>query len=317
MFLAFASTGTLTAAARALETEPSSISRAIAGLERTLGCELLSHSTRPLRLTDAGRTAVQRMTAILRAHDSLMESLREGNQALEGRVRLSSAPGFASRQLTPLLAQFASLQPGIRVEILSGLTESELAKGLCDVATLTGEPTTSGLVWMSRGRNVYLPVASPDYVMKHGSPMHPRDLKHHTGYIYNGPVRQETRELIRGNTVEPVNFGTSIRSTDILAIRSTLIAGNAIAVDMPLVQIVEDLEAGRLVPILPGWFRPPVECFIATNRDAWHARRVRVFLEWYAREMQKLFESYEKRVSSIVGLPPDINHPDRSAIFRT
>lgn len=317
MFLAFAASGTLTAAARALETDPSSVSRAIAGLERAIGVELIAHSTRPLRLTEAGRLAAKRMTTVLRAHDSLIESLTDANQALEGRVRLSAAPGFASRQLTPLLAEFATLQPGIRVEILSGLSVGDVAKGLCDVATLTGEPSGAGLVWMSRGRNVYLPVASPEYVSRHGSPMHPRDLKRHAGYVYNGPVRPETRELRRGGVTEPVAFASGIRSTDILAIRAALLSGLGVAVDMPLVQIVEDLEAGRLVPILPGWFRPPVECFVATNRDAWHARRVRIFLEWYARAMQARFADYEARVSSIVGLPPDADHPDRSEIFRS
>lgn len=42
-FIVFARSGTLTAAAKALETEPSSISRAISGLERTLGVELSAH----------------------------------------------------------------------------------------------------------------------------------------------------------------------------------------------------------------------------------------------------------------------------------
>lgn len=47
-FIVFARSGTLTAAAKALETEPSSISRAISGLERTLGVELIRHGVRPL-----------------------------------------------------------------------------------------------------------------------------------------------------------------------------------------------------------------------------------------------------------------------------
>ena len=45
-FIVFARSGTLTAAAKALETESSSISRAISGLERTLGVELIRHGVR-------------------------------------------------------------------------------------------------------------------------------------------------------------------------------------------------------------------------------------------------------------------------------
>lgn len=316
-FLCFARTGTLSAAAKALETEPSSLSRAIAGLEKALGTELIQHNSRPLRLTSAGKTAQKRMETILRAHDSLMTSLMDENRTLDGSIRLSSAPGFASRRLTPLLSEFQNAHPGIRIEILSGLQEAELKKGLCEVATLTGEPKISGLIYMSRGRNVYLPAASPGYIRRHGMPVNPEDLKQHTGYIYNGPVRSETRVLFRGSREAPVQFAHSIRSTDILAIRNALLSDMGVAVDMPLVQIAEDIADGQLVPILPGWFHPPVECFIATNRDAWHQKRVRVFLEWYARAMQSLFFSYEEKVSPIVGLPPDVGHPDRNKIFRS
>ena len=316
-FICFARTGTLTAAAEALETTPSSISRAIAGLEKSLGCELVGHNARPLRLTDAGRLALRRMETILRAHDSLMTTLMDETRSLEGSIRLSSAPGFASTHLTALLARFEAEHPGIRIEILSGLREADLKKGLCEVATLTGEPTTPGLVYMSRGRNVYLPVASPEYVRRRGMPVSPETLRGHRGFIYNGPVRPETKTLHRGGRVEPVAFGEAVRSTDILAIRAALLAGQGIAVDMPLVQITNDLIEGRLVPVLPGWFRPPVECFIATNRDAWHMKRVRIFLEWHARAMQALFASFETAVSPIVGLPPDADHPDRQEVFRT
>ena len=316
-FICFARSGTLTAAAEAMETTPSSISRAISGLEKSLGCELIRHNTRPLELTEAGRIAMKRMETILRAHDSLMTTLMDETRSLEGSIRLSSAPGFASTRLTALLSRFQAGHPGIRIEILSGLQESDLKKGLCEVATLTGEPTTPGLVYMSRGRNVYLPVASPEYVRRRGVPVSPENLRAHKGFIYNGPVRSETKFLQRGSRTEPVVFGESIRSTDILAVRAALLAGQGMAVDMPLVQISNDLIEGRLVPVLPGWFRPPVECFIATNRDAWHMKRVRIFLEWYAREMQTLFRSFEEAVSPLVGLPLDVNHPDRQAVYRT
>lgn len=56
-FIVFARSGTLTAAAKALETEPSSISRAISGLERTLGVELIRHGVRwSSRMQAAWRT---------------------------------------------------------------------------------------------------------------------------------------------------------------------------------------------------------------------------------------------------------------------
>ena len=316
-FIAFARSGTLTAAAQALEAEPSSISRAIAGLEKALGVDLIRHSVRPLQLTDAGRSAQKRMEAILRAHDSLMESLKDENRSLTGSIRLSSAPGFASRHLTPLLQRFQAEHPGITVEILSGLQESDVQKGLCEAATLTGKPTLPGLVYMSRGRNVYIAAASPDYIARCGMPVRPADLKRHTGYVYCGPVRPETKTLHRAELVEPVQYASAVRSTDILAVRAAVLNGMGVAVDLPLVQVADDLKAGRLVPILPGWSHPPIECFIVASRSAWHAKRVRIFLEWYALAMQALFESFEKEAAAFAGLPPDVPAVDRRQIFMT
>ena len=123
--------------------------------------------------------------------------------------------------------------------------------------------------------------------------------------------------LYRGDKVAPVEFGTAVRSTDVLAIREAVLAGMGVAVDMPLVQIHEDLLEGRLVPILPGWTRPPVECYIVTNRDAWHLRRVRVFFEWFATAMRETFAGYEKAVSSVVGLPADCPTESRTEIYFT
>lgn len=315
--VAFSKTGTLQAAADMLGVDVSNISRSIAALEKALGCDLIRHNARPMQLSDTGKMVVRRMGQILKAHDSLMQKIIDDNSALTGNIRLSSAPGFAARRLTPLLQRFQELHPGITVEILSGFKPIDVQKGLCDVATITGEPTLPGLCYMSRGRNVYLPVASPAYIQKHGMPIDPVSLRQHTGLVYNGPVREETRVLYRGDKVSPIVFASCIRSTDILAIRNALLEGMGVAVDMPLVQIYEDLLAGRLVAILPGWFHPPVECFIVASHEAWHMKRVRIFLEWYAKEMQALFASYESQISDVVGLPKDIQTYDRNKLYRT
>ena len=197
VFVTVARSGTLSAAAKALDVEVSSISRAIGGLEKALGCELIRRNMRPMKLTEAGQAALKRMETILRAHDGLMEALVNDNRALTGRVRLSSAPGFATRKLVPFIREFTEAHPGISVDIQTGGTEADVAKGFVDVAVITGEPTLPGLVYVSRGRNLYLPVASPDYISRNGLPVTPEQLRQHRGYIYAGPVRPETKVLAR------------------------------------------------------------------------------------------------------------------------
>ena len=104
--VAFSKAGTLSAAAQSLDVDVSAVSRGIAGLEKALGCELIRHNARPMELSDTGKFVLRRMTQILRAHDSLMQKVLDENRALSGNIRLSSAPGFAARRLTPLLQRF-------------------------------------------------------------------------------------------------------------------------------------------------------------------------------------------------------------------
>lgn len=307
----------MTAAADELGVEPSSVSRMISGLEKALGCELIRHSVRPIALTEQGAAALKKAEAILRAVDTLADSLRNDASALTGRIRVSSAPGFATRRLMPILEPFAKANPNIGIDIMTGIGADGVAKGVCDVAVVTGEPAQPGLVCTSRGRNLYLAVASPVYISRHGLPVRPEDLARHHGYIYTGPVRGETKYLCRGARTAPVRYGSATRSTDVLAIRQAVIGGTGVAVDLPLVQIYEDLIEGRLVPILPGWSREPCECFIVTNRNAWRMRRVRVFFEWFAATMREHFKGYEDAVSAIVGLPPDHPPHPRDEIFIT
>lgn len=304
IFVTFAKVGTISGCAQALELEPSTISRAIVSLEKGIGQSLIVHHSRPMELTKAGKKALSRMEPILRTHQQLIDSLTSDAAAMQGHVRLSAPPGFATRRLMPFLAKFREIYPNISVDIVVGMKEDDIAKELCEVGVLTGRPSLPGLTYMSRGRNVYLPVASPQYIAEHGMPIHPSDLTSHTVYLYSGPVRKETKSLVRGDLEVTLQLGRVVRMVDITAIREALLNHMGVAVDMPLVQIYEDIECGRLVPILPGWMKQPEECFIVTTRSNWHIRRVRIFLEWYALQMQEEFKRYEQAVSGIVGLPP-------------
>lgn len=117
-FVAFARSGTLTAAATAMDVNTANISRAITGLEKALGVPLVRHNARPLELTKEGAQALKRMETILRAHDALISQISDDRRSLEGKIRLSSAPGFASRRLTGLLHRFKELHPEMTIEIL-------------------------------------------------------------------------------------------------------------------------------------------------------------------------------------------------------
>ena len=89
-----------------------------------------------------------------------------------------------------------------------------------------------------------------------------------------------------------------------IAIREGVLSGLGVSVDMPLVQCWEEVRDGKLVPILPGWHRPQIECFVVLSSSSWRKRRCRVFAEWFSKALQKLFQGFEDAVPGIVALEP-------------
>ena len=95
-FLAVARTGRISAAARRLDVEHTTISRRLAALEAALGVPLFYRTNTGYTLTAHGRNALMQAEAMEHAALALMARAREGSSVIAGRVRVAMAPEFAS-----------------------------------------------------------------------------------------------------------------------------------------------------------------------------------------------------------------------------
>ena len=86
-------------AAAALRLPRSTLSRRLAGLERSVGLSLLSRSTRKLALTEAGQLYLKRCRRILAEARLVHEELQDGNAPFEGLLRVNLPAGFATEAL--------------------------------------------------------------------------------------------------------------------------------------------------------------------------------------------------------------------------
>ena len=117
IFLSLAESRSFSVTAEAFGVEPSTISRTLGTLENSLGQKLVDRSARPLELTPKGLWAVKRIAPIIRSHEKLINEMTEDSTGLEGQIRVSVAPGFATRYLVPMLARFSERYPNITFEI--------------------------------------------------------------------------------------------------------------------------------------------------------------------------------------------------------
>ncbi len=145
-FLAVARTGRISAAARRLDVEHTTISRRLAALEATLGVPLFYRTNTGYTLTAPGRNALAQAEEMERAALALTARVREGTGVMAGRVRVAMAPEFASHWLAPQLKAFRAKHPRIDVHILVGTRQRDLSRGEAELAVQSPRPRQKDLV---------------------------------------------------------------------------------------------------------------------------------------------------------------------------
>jgi len=119
-FVAVADTRGFTAAGELIGLTQSGISVRIRNLEERLGRRLLDRTSRSVTLTEAGELFLGYARRMIDLNDEAVGRIR-GTSA-EGRLRLGIADYAIPRLLPNALGRFARLQPGVKMELRTGLS---------------------------------------------------------------------------------------------------------------------------------------------------------------------------------------------------
>lgn len=119
IFLAIARAGTLGAAARKLGQSQPTMGRRLRALEQAVGQALFQRTGEGFVLTDEGAAVLSHAERIEEEALAFERQLGGRDRQLDGMLRISSSDWFGAHLLTPVLAEFAQLQPGVVVELLT------------------------------------------------------------------------------------------------------------------------------------------------------------------------------------------------------
>lgn len=273
VFIAVVEQGSFTAAAVALSTTPSVLSRAVSRLETRLGRQLLQRTTRRVGLTEAGRVYLEQA----RSAFSLLDEAERNGQGQEGdltgRVRMSVPTTYGHYRLPPLLAQFSQHYPRVQVDLnITNRNVDLIAEGF-DLAIRLGQMPDSGLVARKLEDAALLLVASPAYLHRMGTPQTLDDLHRHmclpfilprTGRIAPWVFREDERDVdwLPASPIET--------SDDVLGVVS--LAEHGMGICQSYEFIVRDrIQRGQLVEVLPhlrGRSRPFSVIFAPHRRQS-------------------------------------------------
>ena len=158
-FMLVVDSGTVSAAAVALNRTQAAVSMQIRKLEGLVGRSLFVRTSRGLDLTTDGLMLIPYAREMLALNDQVADRLN--GRRLEGRVRLGVVEDFAATRLVEILAAFRAQNPTIHIDIivesnrrLAAMFENDkIDVAVCDATCLHRTPTyvwSESLRWAIR-----------------------------------------------------------------------------------------------------------------------------------------------------------------------
>ena len=181
-------TGSFTRAAEAFSVPPSSLSRRIADLEKTLGANLLKRSTRVVQVTEIGQIYFKQVQDILTQLEQSDETVRSYQAKPTGFLRISSLVSFGERLLLPVLDEFKTLYPDIILDVSLSDELSSLSRDEVDIAIRGGYAPNERVQAVRLMDNEFILMAASSYLAAEGTPVHATEIKQHQGLFFRTPA---------------------------------------------------------------------------------------------------------------------------------
>jgi len=150
--LAVHRTGSMQAAADALELDRSTVLRRLETLETQLGVRLFDRRSDGCTVTVSGKDVIVTAEGIEQSMTALTHKLVGGEGREEGKVVVTVPEFFATKILIPSLPRLRKAYPDITVEVDSGHQFRNLARGEADIALRNRRPEQNILVTIGRDR---------------------------------------------------------------------------------------------------------------------------------------------------------------------
>jgi len=270
-----------TRAAAELGVSPSALSQTVRTLERRLGVRLLDRTTRRVGVTELGRRFLDSARPGLEALAQAVEGIDEARERPAGLLRLNLSRVAADILLRPHIADFLAAYPDIALELHCDNSFADLVAGGFDAGIRLGESLAQDMVAVPLGGPQRLvSFAAPAYLAGRQPPRTPEDLRAHrclnyrltSGALYRWEYAQDGRVL-------DVALDGPLISNDGGLLLDAARAGAGITWAFEGI-VREDLDSGRLVPVLERWWPTFPGFYLYCPSRAQMPRKLRAFIDF-------------------------------------
>lgn len=282
IFTRVVETGSFTKAADSLDIPLATASRLVHDLEAQLRVKLLRRTTRTVSVTADGEAYYERTVHLVRELDEVNNSFGTEHARPKGKIKVDTSASFAGSFLIPALPRFHARHPDVEIELCVSDRLIHMISENVDCAIRGGPMLDESVVARSIGHAAWTTCATPQYLARHGTPATPDDLR--SGHNMVHFIATQTGKVV------PARFGEGeaeiqVETNSFLSVNE----GNAhLAAGLAGVGIIHSfdfkvrpyIEAGKLVPILESWRRPPYPYHVVYPQNRHLSQRLRVFIDW-------------------------------------
>ncbi len=110
-------TGSFSKAAEKLHVTQSAISQSVKNLEKKVGVKLFARTGKKIMLTPEGEKLYELGNEVLSRINDTISEIRENKEAMTGVIRIGTLAGLGKSWLGPLLINFSSQFPDLKIEV--------------------------------------------------------------------------------------------------------------------------------------------------------------------------------------------------------
>ncbi len=286
---------TFTALSEHMQIHKSIISKRIKNLEKNLGVQLITRTTRSLKLTEAGSLLYERASLMKNDFSSIYAELSDLNTQPKGTIRISTPSSFGQEHLISIINKFTHHHPDIKFKLFVGKTYQSIVKHRIDIGFHMGDLPDSGLIAKKLKSQKMIVCASQQYIKQYGQPNTPDELdKHNCLTLVN--KKEKTWSFIDNKNQDLcIAVSGNLSATSMQALKYAAINDVGIVM-LPEYCVVDDIIQGRLMPLLSDYKTLSTD-FYALYANATHLpKRLRLFLDFVAEEMNS-FNTIAKTIS--------------------
>lgn len=266
-------------ASKHLNLSPSVVSYHITQLEKRIGTPLLYRSTRKISLTHQGSILYKHTTEMLNAAHEGLSKISSSSSEPFGKLSIRLPSVLMRSPINKKIAEFSIKHPGIEFHFSYSDVRQDLISNGIDLAVRVGEMEDSSLKSKKIGTIERRLTCSPDYLLKKGTPHHPKDLSDWEWIRLE--MLPPRRKFTKGRQTYEIKYNSHVCVDNVEAMTQFCMYGLGVATP-PEYLVTKSIKEKILIELIPEWKVDSLNLFAVWPANASSNSNLRLLLNHLA-----------------------------------